>query len=178
MRWWLGRKDASQESLVGKDYEEDASAFCRRLIKVFQEKADHNKAEAIWSIRLLIGSTLVAPFFIALGGENFFFAKFVPSTLSLGAAATTAWLQLRKPQQLWATYRNAQRELEDHHYRHRFKLDMYDTSENADKLLAKSAADIAIGVHRHWMILVPNPEGFMGTSTGASGTQAIKERGE
>src|SRR5829696_1738539 len=90
--------------------------FCDRLIRGFSTKADKKKIEAVACFLLVITSTLSAPLFVTLG-TGVLWGKVVPSALSLAAAGATAWLQLRKPQQLWTMYRSAQRELEDHRTR-------------------------------------------------------------
>ncbi|SRR5258708_1961456 len=76
-----------------------------------REKADHNKRESQISFYAVICFTLAAPLFVTMG-EGWLWGKLVPATLSVIAAGATAWLQLRKPQRLWAIYRRAQRELE------------------------------------------------------------------
>jgi hypothetical protein len=77
--------------------------------------------------------------------------------LSLAAAAATAWLQLRKPQQLWALYRSCQRELEDHRAKHHFAIEPYNEGDH-DRVLAAKAAEVAMTAHHGWLPLIPNPE--------------------
>jgi hypothetical protein len=136
---------------------EDPLAFCERHISAMKRKADHNKRESLWSFYLIIGPSLSAPLFVTLGQE-WVLGKLLPSILSLVAAAAMAWLQLRKPQQLWSTYRTAQRELEDEKNRFTYRIGPYADDPQPEKLLAKNVADIAIGVHHQWVSLVPSPE--------------------
>jgi hypothetical protein len=131
--------------------------FCERKIRHFEQKADHNKIESLRCFVLVIGCTLVAPLFVTLG-DGIWFGKLIPSVLSLLAAAATAWLQLRKPQQLWALYRTAQRELEDQQVRYKYRLGEFRETADPDKLLAEKVADIALSIHRQWVPLVPSPE--------------------
>jgi SMODS and SLOG-associating 2TM effector domain 1 len=136
---------------------ESPLAFCERHISAMSRKADHNKRESLWSFYLIIGLSLLAPLFVTLGQE-WICGKLVPSVLSLVAAAAMAWLQLRKPQQLWSMYRTAQRELEDQRNRFRYRIGAYADHPDPEKLLAQNVADIAIGVHHQWVPLVPSPE--------------------
>ena len=75
--------------------------------------------------------------------------------MSASATGLTAWLQLRKPQQLWALYRTAQRELEDHQTRYQHRLDAYGAEADRHKILVENAADIAIDLHYDWLPVVP-----------------------
>jgi hypothetical protein len=153
---------------------EAANAFCRSTIEGFRKKADHNKNEALYSFMIVISTTLCAPLFITLA-SGFFWGKVVPSILSLLAAGATAWLQLRKPQQLWSLYRGAQRELEDQETKYIFGLDQYDSSDR-DKLLAERVATIALNVHYQWLPLVPNPEQLKLSSDKASIKEPIQPK--
>jgi hypothetical protein len=137
--------------------ERDVEAMCVEHIGGFKRKADHNKKEALCTFVLVIVATLVAPMFITLG-EGFWLGKVVPSILSLLAAFATAWLQLRKPQQLWLLYRSCQRQLEDQLTRYQFGIDGYNSSKSPQRRLAKAIADVAMHAHVKWEGLVPNPE--------------------
>jgi hypothetical protein len=125
-----------------------------------QEKADHNKREAQASFYAIICFTLAAPLFVTLG-SGVILGKLVPATLSVLAAAATAWLQLRKPQRLWAIYRRAQRELEREKIAYNFGLDEYAQAPDRDKLLASKVSAIAFRVHEQWEGLVPEPESIV-----------------
>jgi SMODS and SLOG-associating 2TM effector domain 1 len=138
---------------------ETAQQFCERTINGLRKKADHNKREALWTFMAVIAATLATPVFVTLG-PGIVLGKVVPSVLSLMAAACTTWLQQRKPQQLWAMYRTAQRELEDQQTRHRFALSPYEGVAAPDKMLAERVAEIALGLHHQWVPLVPNPDGL------------------
>jgi hypothetical protein len=131
--------------------------YCQQKIDHFREKAGHNKTEALWCFRLIMGSTLLVPLFVALGPEVWS-SKVIPSLLSALAAFCTAWIQLRKPQELWTLYRTAQRELEDQLIKHRYQLEEYGNSENTDKLLAQKVASLSLQTHQKWMPIVPSPD--------------------
>jgi hypothetical protein len=135
---------------------DNAVEFCTRTISGFEKKANHNKNESLVCFIAVISCTLAAPIFVTLG-DTIFLGKIVPSVLSLGAAAATAWLQLRKPQQLWALYRSCQRELEDHRAKHHFTIEPYN-DDDRDKVLATKVAEIAMTAHHGWLPLIPNPE--------------------
>jgi hypothetical protein len=129
--------------------------FCEQLIAGFKKKADHNKAESQGFFAAVIISTLATPLFVTLG-EGLIPGKLIPSLLSAVAAGATAWLQLRKPQQLWGMYRTAQRELEDNRNRYRYGLAPYSDSMNRDNVLAEKISDLAIAVHHQWMPMIPS----------------------
>ena len=137
--------------------EDDAWKLLLDHIEGFTRKANHNKREALFFFVVVVATTLVTPIFIAYG-EGQWFGKIVPSFCSLLATGATAWLQLRKPQQLWTLYRTAQRKLEDHRTRFQFRLHPYDVAEEPERVLAKWVAEIAFDVHEQWVPLVPAPE--------------------
>ncbi|WP_144211787.1 DUF4231 domain-containing protein [Shewanella donghaensis] len=135
----------------------DSTNYCQQKIEHFKKKAAHNKTEALWCFRLIMGSTLLVPLFVALGPEVWS-SKVLPSFLSALAAFCTAWIQLRKPQELWTLYRTAQRELEDQLVKHKYQLGEYDSNEGADKLLAQNVAKLTLQTHQKWMPIVPSPD--------------------
>jgi hypothetical protein len=136
---------------------EDALVFCSRTCAGFKAKADHNKNESMCFFILVIACTLLAPMFITLGA-GLWLGKVIPAGLSTLAAGATAWLQLRKPQQLWALYRGAQRELEDHEVKRKFLIGEYETARDPDRLLAESVAAIALAAHYSWLPVVPSTD--------------------
>lgn len=136
---------------------DDAQAFCRAKIEHFAAKAGHNKRESQACFMIVVLCTGAVPLFITLG-EGFLWGKAVPATLSTLAAIAAAWLQLRRPQQLWSLYRSAQRELEDHETRRRFLLAEYGTDSDPDRLLALRVAAIVWKAHNQWVPMVPNPD--------------------
>ena len=127
----------SEQKMSEKVSGESVEEFWARTLKGIKAKADHNKNEALACFVLLITSTLLGPLFLNLGekipwGAIWIWDKLIPSFLSLLAAAIAAWLQLRKPQQLWAMYRTAQRRLEDEGTKWRFQLDDYKKPDQPD----------------------------------------------
>jgi len=154
LRFWTSKDSGKPDDF---DANETADAFCRRTIRGIRKKADHNKSEALRCFVMVIICTLTPPLFITLGPGTLW-GKVVPSVLSLFAAGATAWLQLRRPQQLWGLYRTAQRELEDQETKHRFRLAEYEGAPDPDKLLAERVAAVALNLHQQWIPLVPNPE--------------------
>src|SRR2546427_5729458 len=135
--------------------DENALAFCKRTIAGFKAKADHNKNESIIFFIVVITCTLSVPMFITLG-NGFWLGKVVPAALSTIAAGATAWLQLRKPQQLWALYRGAQRELEDQETKRKYLIGEYGTVRDPNNLLAEKVAAIALAAHYSWLPVVPS----------------------
>ncbi|MDH5925057.1 DUF4231 domain-containing protein [Vibrio lentus] len=131
--------------------------YCQQQINHFKEKASHNKNEALWCFRIIMAGTLLAPVFVTLGVE-LWTAKVIPSLLSVLAAFCTAWIQLRKPQSLWPLYRTAQRELENHLTKYRYKIEDYGDSDTADQLLAQNVAELSFSIHNKWIPIVPSPD--------------------
>jgi hypothetical protein len=125
------RNDKSIES----DAFRSATEYYSSVHASLREKADHNKHESQIAFYAVICFTLSAPLFVTLG-EGWLWGKLVPAGLSVLAAATTSWLQLRKPQRLWAIYRRAQRELEREKINYDFKLQNYKLADASDQLLA------------------------------------------
>lgn len=124
----------------------------------FKNKADHNKKESLWCFRIIMLGTLSAPLLVGLG-EGVLYAKVLPSILSAVAAFCTAWLQLRKPQELWSVYRNAQRQIEVQVTHFDFKVAEYtDLGENkASELLALNVSNLVLETNSRWTQHVPNP---------------------
>lgn len=140
-----------------KEKKQTAVEYCCQQINHFKDKSDHNKSEALWCFRLIMLGTLLAPLFVTLGTEVWT-SKIIPSLLSVLAAFCTAWLQLRKPQELWSLYRTAQRELENHAVKHQHCIEEYKSSNEPDKLLVESIAKLSLNTHKKWVPTVPNPE--------------------
>ncbi len=154
MGFW--RRDQSVE----RDTYSSATEYYSSVRRGLREKADHNKFESQASFYAIIFLTLASPLFVTLG-SGFFWGKLVPATLSVGAAMATAWVQLRKPQRLWAIYRRAQRELEREKAAFDFSLDAYAEGVEADRLLAARVSEIAFRVHEQWEGLVPEPDAVL-----------------
>ncbi len=139
----------------------NAVEYCNNTIVHFRHKADRNKDESLYCFLLVIVSTLLVPVFITLG-QGLWLGKAIPSILSLIAAGATSWLQLRKPQQLWALYRTTEKQLEDHLTKYQFKLGEYAETKYPDKVLAEQVAAIKLNTHQQWVGFVPKPENLRG----------------
>ncbi len=103
-------------------------------------------------------STLSAPLLVSLG-EGVFLAKVLPSILSAVAAFCTAWLQLRKPNELWSTYRNAQRQIEVQITHFDFNVAEYRElgAEKCNELLALNVSQLVLDTNNQWLKNVPKP---------------------
>ncbi|MGO8151460.1 DUF4231 domain-containing protein [Rhizobium leguminosarum] len=148
---WRGDNQQPEDSYASS---EDYYSAVRKSLR---SKADHNKNESQLCFSLAITCTLASPLFVTLGHGDLF-AKIVPATLSVIAAALSSWLQLRKPQRLWAIYRRAQRELEREKSHFDFKLGEYGVTTDPEILLAERVSDIVFKVHERWEGLVPEVE--------------------
>jgi len=126
-------------------------------LKHFKTKALHNKFESLWCFRLIMVSTLSAPLFVSLA-DGFWLSKVTPSVLSAIAAFSTAWLQLRKPQELWSLYRSAERMIETQITHFDFLSGSYKDKEQveAGQLLVESISKIKMDTHNSWTKNVPN----------------------
>jgi hypothetical protein len=131
--------------------------YNRKVIDGLRAKANHNKVESQLTFAIVVGASLAAPLFVTLS-TDWLFGKVVPAVLSVSAAAATSWLQLRKPQRLWALYRQAQRRLEDQQIKHRYGIEPYNNAPDPDKLLAAETAAIALDVHYKWEGVVPDTD--------------------
>ena len=120
-----------------------------------KEKADHNKIESQAAFSVVICSSLLASLFVTLG-EGLVWGKIVPAFLSVLSTAAASWLQLRKPQRLWAIYRRGQRQLEWEKTAFDFKLEDYSQQADPEKLLAQRIVTIETDVHEKWEGLVPD----------------------
>lgn len=121
----------------------------------FKEKADHNKREALWSFRIIMLSTVAIPTLIAFGDDEFL-SKLLPSCLSCLSAFLTAWIQLRKPNQLWKLYRTTQRQLESELELYQFSAGLYKNEKTRDTLIVERINEIYLSTNDGWSQLVPN----------------------
>lgn len=150
---------------------EEARQLAESTIAGFKAKANHNKNESLFCFTVVVIFSLASPLFVTLG-EGVFWSKILPSVLSLSVAASTAWLQLRKPQNLWSLYRDCQRRIEDSLYKYRFRLGEYDAPEqDRSRLLAEAVRVVAWEAHQRWLPLVPTPDAIgPGVKVPATGT--------
>lgn len=134
-----------------------AYQFALEQEKHFKNKAKHNKCESLWCFRLIMLCTLIAPLFVSLT-DDFWLSKVLPSVMSAFAAFCTAWLQLRKPQELWSMYRTSERDIEFQITQYNFKSGCYVDldEENADRLLAENVSKVKYETHLRWVSKVPN----------------------
>jgi hypothetical protein len=137
---------------------QDAHTFAQNTLAGFKKKADHNKNESLACFAIVVVCSLVSPLFVTLG-DGLWLGKVIPSVLSLSAAASTAWLQLRKPQSLWTLYRDCQRRIEDHLYKYHYGLSDYAApEEERTRMLADAVRAVAWDAHQRWLPLVPTPD--------------------
>jgi hypothetical protein len=144
----------------------DPEELCQEFIDDFRNKAAHNKKESIVCIWLTIGGASVAPFFVTLGAdlagiiglENYVivFSKIIPTIISISVAISATWLQVRKPQQLWALYRTAQRNLEHQLYQYKYKVSHFEKAENSKSIFVEKIIEIRNETHNSWLNLIPN----------------------
>ncbi len=156
------------------------SLYAQQTLDGFIRKANHNKRESIVCFTSVIVLTLVAPLLIAFGDKipclsAEIWTRVIPAIMSVSTAGFTAWLQLRKPQQLWSLYRDAQRRIEDAVTRCKYGTGEFADNPQAEKLLVERIADIAFAVHKAWVPLVPNPENLKVEVPASVATAKAKE---
>jgi hypothetical protein len=142
---------------MNKEVQSNARKYGIEQLNHFKEKAAHNKFESLWCFRLIMVSTLSAPLFVSLS-DGFWLSKVTPSVLSAIAAFSTAWLQLRKPQELWSLYRGAERVIETQITHYDFSSGSYKAKgqKEADQLLVEKISQIKLDAHNSWAKKVPN----------------------
>lgn len=134
-----------------------AKKYCLEQAEHFKIKANHNKSESLWCFKIIMFSTLSAPLLVSFG-EGVLFAKLLPSILSAVAAFCTAWLQLRKPQELWSNYRNIQRQIEIQLTQCDFRVAEYQgLDENkANETLILNVSQLILQANSQWLKNVPD----------------------
>lgn len=136
----------------------DALDLANASIEHFRSKADHNKSESLFCFSIIVLFSLISPMFVMLG-EGVILGKIIPSLLSLFVAASTAWLQLRRPQHLWSIYRDSQRRIEDILCKYKFGIEEFSFDNNQrDTLLADHTRAIIWETHKKWLPLVPSSD--------------------
>lgn len=149
-----------------QDSPQSPEEYAELIIAGFKKKASHNKNESLFFFFVSMIGSLAAPLFVTLGSDiahavcisEFWIAKFFPALLSILVALSTAWIQLRKPQQLWSLYRTCQREAEDALTKYKFQVGQYKDVDQRDALLVSNVAKIALDAHYSWLNVVPAPE--------------------
>lgn len=155
----------------------DPNTLALDTIAGFKRKADHNKNESLVCFIVVVACSLISPLFVTLG-DGVLWGKIIPSVLSLSAAGSTAWLQLRKPQNLWSLYRDCQRRIEDHLYKYDHRLAEYEATDvERSKLLADIVRSVAWDAHQRWLPLVPTPEAIGSSSTQQATLQTNNDSG-
>ncbi|HIF9120924.1 TPA: DUF4231 domain-containing protein [Photobacterium damselae] len=131
--------------------------FTEESINHFRVKANHNKLESLLFFKSIMICSLIAPILITLS-DDVIVGKILPSLCSVITAFGTAWLQKRKPHQLWTLYRTCQREIENELTLYQFNIGVYDDESNKEKILVEKISTIKMRSHKNWVELVPNPD--------------------
>ncbi|MCF7372224.1 DUF4231 domain-containing protein [Vibrio sp. J2-3(2022)] len=134
-----------------------AKDYALKQANHFERKAIHNKRESLLCFRIIMLCTLTAPVLVGLG-EGFWLGKVSPSVLSALAAFSTAWVQLRKPNELWSLYRHTQRKIETQITHFDFRVGDYKGLNDleCDQLLAFNISQINIETSQTWTGKVPD----------------------
>lgn len=142
--------------------------WCEAIRLEFKRKADHNKRESLLCFWFSVVGSIVTPLFVTMGEQismllgisdfEFVFSKLIPSVLSVLVATSAAWLQLRKPNNLWVLYRTAEKYIESETISYTYKVGEYKDCTNTDARLISRVLDRYSSAHEAWTTLVPNPE--------------------
>jgi len=143
-----------QQRDVTPDKPESASDECRKVISSIGAKADKNKRLARTLTLAMTISTAAIPVFIGLSGDNFIFAKVVPSVLAALSAVLVAYNQLERPHERWVLYRRYQRLLQAEETKFRFRTPPYGGAKRKKKL-AMQVAQLQLSLQEEWEGLIP-----------------------
>lgn len=136
---------------------QDVLRYAQGVCGSFEKKANRKKWSSKALFLIILVSSLLAPLFIAYGGDCKVTAQIIPSVLSVLAAGLSSWVQIRNPQKLWGIYRGAQRLIEDEMIKYKFKVDDYRTTNETDQLLIKRVSEISMRAHNEWTSIIPDP---------------------
>lgn len=132
-------------------------------IQHFKCKADHNKMESMFFFISALLGTLLTPIFFTMG-ETTLLSKVIPSLLSALSAFSISWLQLRRPQQLWALYRGCQRDIENLILKHEYDIEPFNSKKNEkDEIFISKLIEIKTSSHKSWAKLTPSPDSISST---------------
>ena len=82
--------------------------------------------------------------------------KILPAVLTAFGAIATSWIHLRKPQERWLIYTNAQRDIE--YYITQYNYSDESNIQNKDKQLVDNVSDRLLKLHKEWVASVPTAE--------------------
>lgn len=128
--------------------------FAEKIRNGILAKANKNKKWATFLFGLIISATVLSPTLI-LVSKNEIISKYIPAILSVLAAISAYWIQVRKPNERWVLYRTYQREIEHEINSYTFQTGKYKDSNEKDKLLAESVNEKALKLHYDWIPMVP-----------------------
>ena len=149
--------------------EPTALDYARTTKNGIKKKADKNKKTSTLLFATILLSSVSAPIlilspivdfkipYIEISVPSEFLNRYLPAIMSACAAYASCWLQLRKPQERWAIYRTAQREIEFEINKFKYEIDGY-ASADKEKILADQVNKRALQLHYEWMPYVPKAE--------------------
>ncbi len=132
-------------------------AYARRLLDSIRKKADQNKRQSTFLFFVVLGATAFSPILILTPTPDWA-SKIIPAVLTAAAAMASGWLQLRKPQERWAVYRTAQREIEFEIDQYQFGNGQYADASTNGKRLTDLVSKRALRLHYDWLPIVPSAE--------------------
>jgi Protein of unknown function (DUF4231) len=147
-----GAKPTSEEV---KPVEPDrALEYARNTLQGIKDKAERNKHWSDALFFIIIAATASSPILILLPLAPIW-SRNAPAILTALASVASAWVQLRKPQERWALYRTAQREIEFEIDQYTFGLGKYRDLTTRVSVLADAVSNRALQLHYEWLPMVP-----------------------
>jgi len=128
--------------------------FAEKIRDGIFKKANINKKWATFLFGIIILATVLSPTLI-LVSNNDIISKYTPAGLTVLAAISAYWIQVRKPNERWVLYRTYQREIEHEINSYKFATGKYKDAQEKEKLLAESINDKALKLHYDWIPMVP-----------------------
>lgn len=150
--FWIKNVTTSQPAEV-----QTALEFATKVAKGIERKSDKNKNLTDLLIFTVLASTVFSPLLIFAPFEEPW-SKLLPAGLSALAALSTGWLQVRRPQERWAMYRTAQREIEFEIAQFVYGNGEYSDPANKDQILADKVSKRALRLNYEWLPVVPKTD--------------------
>lgn len=162
----MGR--AAAEARTG---ESAAVTYARKILKSVSTKADENKRLTNLLFFAVLAATVFSPILILLPIPQLW-SKIAPAVFTGFAALASGWVQLKRPQERWALYRTAQREIEFEIDQHEFGLGEYTDPQARDSVLAETVSKRALQLHYEWLPMVPQLQELQKTTENRTGGTA------
>jgi hypothetical protein len=147
---------------------ENVIDYANRTLNGIKEKAKRNKRGSTIFFLCLLIPTAITPILILLPFGDIL-TKYIPAAITALASFSSAWMQLRKPQERWVLYRTAQREIEFEVDQYSYGLGSYSDPKTKDEILADRISKRALQLHYDWIPIFPKAKEIQNISKGSQG---------